>query len=577
MAGTNPDAVKAASPLEAYDVVSTPSEAVPTAPPRPFLSRKARIAIAVAALCGVVCITIGAVFIFNTKVTNHASEIITNIQQSPGLKVTITAKRESMRFNGRTTADVYIVPRGVAGPTLLFDAFLSQPGPEVTENYLLLDDRAYWSMTKDNVVVQAGCLEAGRVPPVHLMQTSLTDAKVLDNYKVGNITATDCPDGKLLHIAFAGEAFVFCNSRNNRLTHATGEDLDIAVQYLSDPTQLPEMDIPVVPGAAPLSCDVAVLDVLPTTASSSLLQTTKEVAAVAAGYERSTVVSKSSCGCKMGKKKPCLFVHGVGETESGPMTSTFPSGWGSIEEHAPCCSSVQFVHFETTMTRWDDGSLQKQFCDAALSVGAPGYSRDLSNMILVTFSMGNLIASSAVANGKCNIGTGVTWVSIAGPMQGSKTANLLETKCAAGGWGNAILKAILKQVGFCPIQPAYDSLKHQSTVGSAMQAKFTAAQAVRKKYVTRVLCGTNSVGLTSLASAAVGIVGHMSHHDNAANDGVVDFTSCSAGIDVAKFGTDAASSYHFKAAINHLDASMRYGDGWWGCDRKPLKWFECAL
>ncbi|EQC29905.1 hypothetical protein SDRG_12449 [Saprolegnia diclina VS20] len=568
---------KAASPLD-YNVATTPSDEVPAPMTTSRWPSRTRIVIAIVALTGVVCVTLGAIFVFQTHVTNHATEIITNIQQSPGLKISLTAKRESMRFNGKATADVYVVPRGGVGSTLLFDALLTQVGPEITETYLLLDHKAYYAASKNGVVVSAECLDAGRVPPVQLMQTSLHESSVLDNYKVANVTIADCPDGKLLHLSFAGESFVFCNSKNNLLTHATGTDLDIAVEYLSDPTLLPEMEIPVLPNGQPLSCDAVVADtVLPV--AKSLLQTSSDVASYMAGYERSTVINKASCGCKMGKKKPCLFVHGVGETEAGPMTSTFPSGWGDIQEHAPCCSSVQFIHLETTNHRWDDASTQQEFCDAALRVSkAPMYgSKELGSMILVTFSMGNLIASSAVANNKCNIGKDVTWVSIAGPMQGSKTANLLANKCAAGGWGNEILKFILKQVGFCPVQQAYDSLKHQSTVSATMQAKFAAAQAVRQKHVTRVLCGTNAVGLTSLASAAIGVVGKMSKHDSPEYDGVVDFTSCAVGIDPRKFGTSAETSFHFKASINHLDASMRYGDGWWGCDRKPVKWFECAL
>ncbi|KDO22741.1 hypothetical protein SPRG_12168 [Saprolegnia parasitica CBS 223.65] len=573
---------KATSPLDDYNVASTPSDETPTTPApttTSWTTKRTRIAIAIVALTGVVCVTLGAIFVFQTHVTNHATEIITNIQQSPGLKISLRAKRDTMTFNGKSTADVFVVPRGGAGSTLLFDALLTQVGPEITETYLLLDHKAYYATSKNGVVVSAECLDAGRVPPVQLMQTSLHESSVLDNYKVANVTIADCPDGKLLHVSFAGESFVFCNSKNNLLTHATGTDLDISVEYLSDPTLVPEMEIPVLPNGEPLTCAAVVADsVLPV--AKSLMQTSSDVASYVAGYERSTVINKASCGCKMGKKKPCLFVHGVGETEAGPMTPTFPSGWGNIQEHAPCCSSVQFIHLETTNHRWDDASTQQDFCDAALRVSkatSTNGTKELGSMILVTFSMGNLIASSAVANNKCSIGKDVTWVSIAGPMQGSKTANLLANKCAAGGWGNAIIKYVLKQVGFCPVQQAYDSLKHQTTVGAHMQAKFVAAQAVRQKHVTRVLCGTNAVGLTSLTSAAIGVVGKMSQHDSPDYDGVVDFTSCAVGIDPRKFGTSAETSFHFKASINHLDASMRYGDGWWGCDRKPVKWFECAL
>ncbi|OQR88403.1 hypothetical protein ACHHYP_06834 [Achlya hypogyna] len=66
------------------------------------------------------------------------------------------------------------------------------------------------------------------------------------------------------------------------------------------------------------------------------------------------------------------------------------------------------------------------------------------------------------------------------------------------------------------------------------------------------------------------------NNDGTLHDGVVSFPSCSVGF--GNFDTDAANSNaNYKASINHLDTSFRNGDGWWGADRKPLKWFECSL
>ncbi|OQR91221.1 hypothetical protein ACHHYP_04861 [Achlya hypogyna] len=66
------------------------------------------------------------------------------------------------------------------------------------------------------------------------------------------------------------------------------------------------------------------------------------------------------------------------------------------------------------------------------------------------------------------------------------------------------------------------------------------------------------------------------NNDGTLHDGVVSFPSCSVGF--GNFDTDAANSNaNYKASVNHLDSSFRNGDGWWGADRKPLKWFECSL
>ncbi|EQC27476.1 hypothetical protein SDRG_14679 [Saprolegnia diclina VS20] len=102
-----------------------------------------------------------------------------------------------MAFNGQTSATVYVVPRAGSGANLKFDAFLSQPGPEVTANYMLLDDRAYWSIVKDNATVATGCLNPDQVPPVQLMQSSLEDSVAVTSVDGQTI---ECPSGKLLEL-----------------------------------------------------------------------------------------------------------------------------------------------------------------------------------------------------------------------------------------------------------------------------------------------------------------------------------------------------------------------------------------
>ncbi|OQR94670.1 hypothetical protein ACHHYP_00995 [Achlya hypogyna] len=549
---------------DAYAPVTTPRDVADAAPaPR----RRFKLVIGAVVLVGVVLVAVGAVvYTFRTKVQTHASDILTNIQQSPGLKITVTAKRESMRFNGQSSAQFYVVPR--PGDAFSFDAVVAQAGPEVVERYLLLDGRAYWSVAKDDNVVASGCLEASQLPPVELVASSVATASVVDAVTGDAITVDDCPDGKLLQLTFAGDSFVFCNSPSNRLTKAASADLDVAVEYLRDASLLPSMDPP-----TGVSCPVVVGPSVPAPAA-TLVQTGRAISSALFGGPRVAAVSKSSCACKS-TPKPCLFVHGVGETASMPLQNSYPDMWGSIEEHAPCCTSVKFARFETTLRGWDNADLQNQFCDAARSVAGTRAGAPIDNLLLVAHSMGNLIAGSAVASGKCAFGNGVTWVSIAGPLQGSKTANALEEKCASGG-GAISFKSLLGSAGLCPITAAYVSLKHETTVDDGMRAKFAAAQAVRQKYASRVMCGTSSMGLATWKGVGLAGIGKLSGHDSN-HDGVVDLPSCAVGIDRRKFGADAASSLHYEASINHLDTSFRNGDGWWGADRKPIKWFECSL
>ncbi|EQC28895.1 hypothetical protein SDRG_13405 [Saprolegnia diclina VS20] len=265
-----------------------------TTPPTP--KRWSQRMLAAIAVCGIVCAAVGAYYVFGPK----------------------PAKRASMAFNGQLSTTVYVVPRTGSGVNLKFDAFLSQPGPDVTANYMLLDGRAYWSIEKDAVITSAGCLEADQLPPVQLMQASLTDAVVVSSVDDQKI---ECPSGKLLQLQFTGE----------------------------------------------------------------------------------TAVANH-------------FVHSVGNNELSPPTRTFAETWGSIQDHAPCCLSVAFAHYEFREGGISDGML---------------------------------------------------------------------------------------------------------------------------------------------------------------HDGVVDYNCCSVGF--TRFATDAMAGTNYKASINRFDASFRNGDGRWGADRKPVKWFECAL
>ncbi|KDO17776.1 hypothetical protein SPRG_16703 [Saprolegnia parasitica CBS 223.65] len=137
-------------------------------------------------------------------------------------------------------------------------------------------------------------------------------------------------------------------------------------------------------------------------------------------------------------------------------------------------------------------------------------------------------------------------------MQGSKASNLLEEKCTSGGWSATL----------------------GDTVDASLKKAYLDAQTARKR-ANKLMCGIKSSGLASTDGAALALVGSMAFKDGSLHDGVVDFNSCSVGF--GNFVTDAEAGGNYKASVNHLDTSFRNGDGWWGADRKPVKWFECAL
>ncbi|ETV82386.1 hypothetical protein H257_05038 [Aphanomyces astaci] len=538
------------------------------------------IVLAIVLVCGTVATALGAAhFVFVTKVDNQAKAILSGLQHTPGVYVTLTVKRASMRLNGVSTAEAYIFPRG--GPNLdgalLFDAVLTHRNEDVMTTYTLLNSRAYVSTSSvsTGTIMHVSCLEASQVPPIHMMAFSLTTSTVLD--EVQGTAQPLCDNGKLLQLSFAGENFVFCTAQDSKLQRAASDDLDMVIQYVSDPTLLPDLVTPWNGTATPLDCPVVVSSgIPPTPVAPTYMETASMVYNAATGPKRSFMMGKLSCECRRAKQ-PCLFVHGLGNSKAGPMVDTFKSYWGKIHEHSPCCSSTKFVQFDTVTQGWTDPNLQREFCTAALKISQGESQSTVGSLILVTHSMGNLLAGGAVASGMCQFSSRVTWMSLAGPMQGSQSTNLVASRCAASNsWFDRAFADVLGLTGLCPSPRAYVQLQHQSTVGADMQAKYQQAQAVRRTHGARVLCGTDPFGIGSPMSIALASVGAISGHADRAHDGVVDLTSCMAGVSTSGAGADS-SDYHYRAAINHLDTSFRHGDGWWGNDRKPQKWFECAL
>ncbi|EQC29257.1 hypothetical protein, variant [Saprolegnia diclina VS20] len=525
--------------------------------------------VGIVAVC--VCLMLGAL-LHTRAVMPQRLDIMTQIQQSSALRLTLHAKRKSMVLNGLGSATIYVVPHGRSGGS--FDAVLTQAGVNVTETYLLVNDRAYYIVSHANAVVSVNCLDPSQLPPLHSMQVSLNEATIVDAVEMASPTISpgDCLGGKWLQLRFAGETFVFCKSPTHMLTHAISEDLDMTIEYISDPSQIPSLAVPPPPNESLLECPLlsgySRLPTLPAALQSPAALNDLPV------EPRIARLGAASCQCKLAQKKPCLFVHGLGKPFASDPTNSDGLEWGSIQNHAPCCSSTTFVHFETWKHGWNNDEIQNQFCDTARRASLSS-STTIQDLILVTYSMGNLVAGGAVATGKCSFGSGISWISIAGPMQGSKTANLLERKCKEGGW-NIPLKGLLELITLCPMTDALKSLKDMSTVDATLQASYRAAQVIRAKYATKLLCGSSPFGLVSVYAPVLSLVSKLTHHDDV-NDGVVAFSSCAAGFSKSSFSTNFADDGNYLASVNHLDNSFRLGDGWWGADRKPTKWFECAL
>ncbi|RHY86336.1 hypothetical protein DYB35_010450 [Aphanomyces astaci] len=267
----------------------------------------------------------------------------------------------------------------------------------------------------------------------------------------------------------------------------------------------------------------------------------------------------------------------LGEAQTLPLQDSYPNYWGQIHHNAPCCSSVRFARIETINRGWDHPSLQDDFCAAAMNVSGSTCSGRIDKLILVAHSMGNLIASGALASGRCNMAKNVHWISIAAPMEGTKSSNCIEKVCQ-----NEWMAPLSVAIGsMCPAPPAILSMRHMSTVAEPMKQKFKDAQHAWARHVTRLSCGVDTFGVVGVSSLFNSLrnwwVAMWSFHDHPEVDGLVDFSSCTGGRDWDGFGSHAETSLHYKARVNHMDAAFQNGDGWWGSDRKPMQWFQCTL
>ncbi|KAG9404166.1 hypothetical protein AC1031_005706 [Aphanomyces cochlioides] len=531
-----------------FDNLGSPSRQVVAAEGK---SRRFRLIVTAVALLGVVCVAVGAVLVFHQKNHNSSATLLAAAQATPAIKLTLQFKRESMYYYGQSSAVVYAFPRtSSSGANLGYDGVLELKQSTTIEKYVYVNDKAYYTKKEGNKTTAASCLMASQMPTFNVVDSTLHNAKVIDRATVGSTTleaTTDCPQGKLLSVAFGGEKFIVCTAGDDKVKHVTGQDMNVDVEYLSSLAGVPSLDVPKALDGSALNCQTTTPKSVATVETKSFSEFTTAFTETLLGTRQESLFG-SDCQCK--SRKPCLFVHGVFNFIEGGLTDTFPLYWGDVDQH-------------------------NSFCNAALQVSGSS-SRTVGPINLITHSMGNMITGAALATGKCSFSKDVTWISSAGPMKGSEAANLLAEKCLGGGLDVVISKP-LEFLGFCPPTRAFASLYYQDSVNAATQKLLIAGQQARAKHPNKkVLCGNDGYGLNTIFSVPLQIVGGWADH-NGPNDGVVAVESCVAGLgsDVV-FGGDITST-NYKGPLNHEDLAFRNGDGWLGDDRKPVKWLSCAL
>ncbi|TMW68108.1 hypothetical protein Poli38472_007780 [Pythium oligandrum] len=557
---------------------------------------------------------------------HNATRLLTAMAEADAIEITLTPREGSTLAPGDMQMRAIVVPRGSEGD---FDGRLSYVNVDRQYNFTLVDGRGY--VTVENAetgkLINADCLYPRNIPPIHTLYDVLADARVIDPEDADDEFTIMCDSGKAVEFMFAGEPFIFCtkdDTAEEDVKTIRGRDLTATLNFLRDNSDKVESGVSL---AAPSYIDISKCEVLDSddddddddnndeednqTRSlralmashySAVSTRVKDAVSVVTGQPRRSLAAtqEADCTCRDGKK-PCLFVHGLGKGLFGNDTgiyNEFDEYWPDMDKNAKCCSSVKFVRMDTMRNAWFDDVLAKQVCDAAVELTNSTDKMALQNIALVAHSMGNLIISNAAMKGFCAIDPATSkWISLTAPMLGSQAANLAIDICGREDDVNSDsateattmnvtvapaanpLVGAMELVGLCPMVRAVSKLAfYRSKYSNATEDKlWEAAVEYSRDTVTSQLCGVSPLGLSSIYSVSFGTVGAAAKHASKENDGVVDFASCAAGREESEFGTHWKTSTFYKARLNHADGHFKSGDGWWGDDRKPLKWFNCQF
>ncbi|EGZ14275.1 hypothetical protein PHYSODRAFT_511413 [Phytophthora sojae] len=349
--------------------------------------------------------------------------------------------------------------------------------------------------------------------------------------------------------------------------------MDVSVEYLKTRAEIEE---PQLGSSARNQCATAALSSSVTSLGRSLLTGSP----IAVGENRKLKAEfdfslGDSCSCKS-KPRPCVFVHGLGIKKEHARNRDRFYYWGDLEGHAPCCSSMEYTYLNTSGNPWTSQALQQKVCDRVTEVSKTSSKSTISDTIVVTHSMGNLMLAGAIANGKCKLDPSSTWVGIAGPMKGSMCSDFVQDSCA--GNRGFLLEAIAEVIGKCPPTTGLKSLAYQGGDYSSpeLDAAYMAAQKAYRANVFAVMCSKSYYGQVSLYQSFFWMLGKSIPHKSKRNDGMVEFDNCAGGFPESKFG-DTYRDRFYKTRLNHFDMQFVSGDALLDESKMPVKWFECLL
>ncbi|OWZ07044.1 hypothetical protein PHMEG_00020618 [Phytophthora megakarya] len=512
------------------------------------------------ALVGIACFAV-----VSAQIDEQTSSTLA--EASP-VKLHVSINRPSSQIHGQTEFDIFANPV-VSGASVLYDGYATFDEEGNTFTYSYVNGAGHLTSGDDK---SEQCISSSTLP-FNAILSALNDATPIPSASIGG-EAIECGNGKLFKTTFAGAHFAICAMGKAGFT-AYSSDLTIEVEYLTKPVAIPKKSgVSCDPVATPTSVTPTALALITGTSVS----TSNARQLVAAEH---MAMEASSCKCKS-TPRPCIFFHGIGsphdmeELQNSPKKAS--GRMGNMNKHAPCCSTVKYAILNTMDFSWTNDTLQDKFCDRALRFSdiSDVKSATITNTVIITHSMAGLVMSMALANGKCSFGEDSTWVAISAPMTGSMASDYFQDFCA--GEVNNFATDLLEYFGQCPMPISRQSMVYQNEkhASKKLNAAYVKAQKAYAKHVSAAMCSDNPKGLFSTYKPIMLLTSKIVQHKSPQNDGLVEFQSCSKGLDKAKFGKSYKDKF-YRPELNHADTVFLTGDGWFKDSQKPVKWFECLL
>lgn len=504
--------------------------------------------------------TISVYFVQDYKRTGPR-RILDSIREATEIRVYTSIARDKARRDSL----IYVFPRLRLDDSLTFDATtnISLSNKDTVE-YVLLQDRATYKVFSHvgGNLLGEGCVPDSEVPPLDNIELAIIYASVSEMIQSDSLY---CDSGSWYSADFAGEMYQFCQSTDREKVFVSGADVSLTmILSEADSGLRGSMDQSV---AGNLNCRSII------SPRSSKIRRLRD--------QQHRRLAFDNCEKCQEKPKPCLFFHGAGTTiEENELLDQYELYWGSeVQDNMPCCSSVKFARFDTSNNAWIKDSLQNKYCKVLASISSSNETDSIDDVIIVTHSMATLVLALAIDSGKCYLGDSSKWAAIQSPMKGSPAADSFSDACPTGDKSDAIVHTILQWAGVCPTHSSFNHFYVQGgkkANEAGLNGYYDRAQAIYRQRVDGAMCGTSSYGITSPYSVKFSAVDSYVDFKSEDNDGIVNLDSCIGTLDPTLFHTSYTSRF-YAASINHADGTFRTSDGYWGNDRKPLRWLKCLF